>query len=107
MKSIEVRAFRGDLRSSTYRTYEVADSDFHRIGDVARSLDLPVLGSLDCMDRGRLDQEDASRLAEETTRLRVSGKLLELDQELVQIASLARWCQHRGRAWMTVEARHG
>ena len=102
MSSVEVRAFRGTRRSSIYRKYRVAAVDVRRIADVARSLHLPVLGSLDRRHPGRLDKENASRLAEETSRLRVSGTLLELDHELVQIASLARWCQHRGRAWMTI-----
>ena len=82
------------------------DDDFRRIRNIALSLDLPVLGSLDSRQPDRLDQEGASRLAEETTQLRLSGRLLELDDELAQIASLARWCQHRGKAWMTVEARN-
>jgi hypothetical protein len=102
--AVDLRTFRGTRRSSVYREHKLAGSDFHRIRDAARSLELPLLGSLNPEQPDPLDKDAAARIAEETTRLRLSGHLLDLDDELAAIASLARWCRHPGSAWMTIEA---
>ena len=101
MTSVDVRAFRGSRRSSVYRNQTLTGQDFRRILDVARSLELPVLGSLGSGRPERLNKDKASRVTEEATQLRLSGQLLELDDELATIASLGRWCRHRGTTWMT------
>jgi hypothetical protein len=103
MTAVEVRAFRGTRRSAIYRTHTLESADFCRIRDAARSLDLPLIGSLDPRRLDRLDKDAATRVAEEMTQLRLSGQLLELDDDLAAIASLARWCRHSGSAWMTIE----
>jgi hypothetical protein len=102
MPTVELRAFRGTQRSSTYRQHALAITDFIRIRDTARSIGLPVIGSLDPHRVDRLDKEAAWRVAEEATRLRLGSKLLDLDDHIAAIASLARWCAQPGGAWLTI-----
>ena len=99
---IELRAFRGTRRRSVYRAHSLEQARLRRIRAVATLLDLPLLRSIDPETTSTLDRRDARRLAEETSRLRVSGELLDLDEDLAAIATLARWCQHDRAGWMTI-----
>jgi hypothetical protein len=100
---IELRAFRGSRRSSTYRAHEVGAEAAAQIGAVATSAGLTELaGAVSAADR-ELDKRSARVLADEATRLRMTARVLELDDDLTAIAEVANWCgRAAGRAWLQV-----
>jgi len=101
-----VRAFRGTRRSSLYRDHELEAPAFRRICSAGEQSGLPLLASLHAAQRVELDKADARRLAAEVSRLRRQALLLELDDDLTAIGTLARWCARAaGDAWLTVEQR--
>ena len=70
----------------------------------AKEQRLPLLASLGQSGSHELDKARAQDLAEELTRLRSSGELPDLDEDLTSLAELARWCAHaREEAWLTIE----
>lgn len=101
--SIEVRAFRGTRQASVYRDVVVPERPFVRILVVAEQAGLSLLASLDPPGPHELDKDRARALAEEVTELRSSGELPDLDQDLVSLAEIARWCAHaREDAWLRI-----
>lgn len=105
-ETVEIRAFRGNRRSSVYREHVLAGADFVRILHAAELEGLALLASLDQQRPRQLDKADARRLADETTRMRATAALPDLDEDLTAIAEVARWC---GRAtedsWLRIEGR--
>ena len=105
-ESVELRAFRGTRKSSVYRNHILSAGAFGRILVAGAEHGLSLLSSLDVYGGNELGKAEAKRLAEETTDLRMSGHLPELDDELTAIAEVARWCAHAsGNAWLTILGR--
>ena len=101
---VEIRAFRGTRRSSVYRGHVVTEVDFRRIASAARRRGLALLPTLESFGPRDLGKREARMLAAETTALRVSGELPELDADLTEIAEVARWCARAsGKAWLRIE----
>jgi hypothetical protein len=102
---VELRAFRGSRRASVYRAHAVPEVDFARILESGAGHDLALLSSLGRRGSRRLDKDIALQLAAETSAIRMSGELPDLDGDLVAIAELARWCARApARSWMTIES---
>jgi hypothetical protein len=92
---LEVRAFRGSRRSSTYRVHAVAASRAARLTSLAPTL----------RPGAELDKRGARGLAEELATLRKGALALELDDDLTALAEVANWCARaRGRAWLQVRS---
>ena len=92
-QSLEVRAFRGTRRSSTYRSYAVTADRAGRLRALTPSL----------REDAEFDKRGARQLADELTALRASATALELDDDLTALAEVANWCARaRGRAWLQV-----
>jgi hypothetical protein len=103
-ETVDIRAFRGSRKASVYRDHVLGEERFARVVATAAEQGLTVLGSLDEHGPRELDKAASMRLAEELTQLRSSGALVELDDDLVAIAELARWCAHAGEdAWLRTE----
>ncbi len=103
--SVAIRAFRGNRRTSVYRDHVFTSAAFRRILEAGRRRGLPVLSSLDRNGPNPLGKQDARRLAAETTNLRRSGELTDLDEDLTGVAEVARWCAHApDDAWVRIEA---
>jgi hypothetical protein len=106
-KTVEIRAFRGTRRASVYHEHRLPEGDFSRILDAAAAHDLPLLTSLARHGPHELNKAAARQLAEEATDVRISGELLDLDQDLTAIVEVARWCARApDRSWMNVRARN-
>jgi hypothetical protein len=102
-KPVVVRAFRGSRRTSVYREHVLAAAAFGRIVETGAAHRLPVISSLGAGGLTELEKEDARALAEELSSLRVSGELLDLDDDVVAVAELGRWCARAsGAGWMSV-----
>lgn len=102
---VEIRAFRGSRRTSVYRKQLVAGESFARILAVAGRLHLALLSSLDRIGSRELGKRQARTIADEATRIRASGELPDLDDDLIAFTELARWCAHAsGGAWMKIAA---
>jgi hypothetical protein len=100
---VTIRAFRGTRRTSVYRDHVVNGLSFARIVEAGEQRGLSLLASLGRYTRRELDKQGARRLADELTRLRASGELIELDHELVAATEVASWCSRaRGRSWLHV-----
>jgi hypothetical protein len=100
---ITVRAFRGRRRTSVYRECSLSDERFERIRAAADELGLLTLVTLPRHGEKRLDKARAHRLATELGLLRADGRLLDLDDDLVVLASVVAWCGHApSNAWLTV-----
>jgi len=103
-ETVDIRAFRGSRKASVYRDHVLGEERFARVVATAAEQGLTVLGSLDQHGPLGLDKAASMRLAEELTQLRSSGALVELDDDLVAIAELARWCARAGEdAWLRIE----
>jgi hypothetical protein len=101
---VEIRAFRGTRRSSVYRGHVVTEDEFRRIAAAAARRGLALLPTLEPSETHELDKREARTLAAETTSLRVSGELPELDDDLTEIAEVARWCARASEhAWLRIE----
>jgi hypothetical protein len=104
-REVAVRAYRGTKRTAVYEEHLLSSSRFRRIVAVGAAHDLGLLASLARRGHRKLGKESARRLAEETTRLRTSGEVPDLDEDLARIAEVARWCARAtGNAWMRIEA---
>jgi hypothetical protein len=102
-RTVEIRAFRGTRRSSVYREHILPRHAFVRILAAGERHGLVVLSSLDQPGPHELDKHNAHRVADEAGSLRVSGDLIELDDELAAIAELARWCARASDpSWMKI-----
>jgi hypothetical protein len=102
-ESVELRAFRGTRKASVYREYRVSETAFGRVLSVGAERGLSLVSSLDPHGRRELDKAEAKRLADETTAMRMSGQLPDLDDDLTAIAELARWCIHATEdSWLTI-----
>jgi hypothetical protein len=100
---VELRAFRGTRRTSTYREHTLSGSAFGRILATAAARGLSQLGSLDVRGSQELDKVGAQRLAEEATEVRMSALLPDLDGDLVAIVEVARWCARASEdSWLTI-----
>jgi len=103
VSDIELRAFRGTRKSAVYRDHTLHRAAFERIVAAARDAHLSTLAELDPSDTRELDKRAARRLAEEVTRLRTSAALLELDDDLTEIAAVANWCARANeRSWLLI-----
>jgi hypothetical protein len=101
---VEVRAFRGTRQASVYREHVLSDTRFARIVAAGATAGLSLLSSLDPYGPHVLDKAGAQRLAEETSRLRISGELPDLDDDLTAIGEVARWCARASdNSWMRIE----
>ena len=79
---------------------------FGRLLKVGGHQVLPVLASLSGPGTQELSKRRARELADELTRIRRSGELVDLDDEVAALATLARWCARAtGDAWMTIAGR--
>jgi hypothetical protein len=93
---VELRAFRGTRRSSTYRVHAVAAPRAARLRELVPTLRLDA----------ELGKPDARALVDELTALRASARALELDDDLTGLAEVAHWCARaRGRAWLQIRSR--
>ena len=102
---VEIRAFRGTRRASVYREHVLADGAYDRIVAAAARRGLALLPSLARGEPHELDKRSSRRLAGETTDVRMSGELPELDRDLVAIVEVARWCARSpGDAWLRIQA---
>src|SRR5439155_24934777 len=103
-EAVEIRAFRGNRRSSVYREHVLSEAVFARILQAAEQEGFSLLASLDQYGPHELGKADARRLAAETTRMRATAALPDLDEHLTAIAEVASWC---GRAtedsWLRIE----
>ena len=100
---VELRAFRGTRRTSTYREHILSEGAFGRILAMGAERGLAELSALDLHGRHELDKAGAQRLAEEATEVRMSGQLPDLDGDLVAIVEVARWCVHASEdSWLTI-----
>ncbi|MGN6799498.1 MAG: hypothetical protein ACTHKS_15260 [Gaiellaceae bacterium] len=101
-EQVEARAFRGTRKKSVYRSHPLGYHHLVRIAAAGEQSGLALvaaLGALPC----EIEKEDAERLAAQLSELRLSGALLDLDDELTARAELARFCTRaRGGAWLTV-----
>jgi hypothetical protein len=100
---VEIRAFRGTRRASVYREHVLSEQVFARMLEVGERRGLSLLSSIDQQGPHELDKQTARRLAEEATSLRVSGELPDLDDDLIAVCELARWCARApDGSWMRV-----
>jgi hypothetical protein len=100
---VEIRAFRGSRRASVYREHVLSEQVFARMLEVGERRGLALLSSIDQHGSHELDKQTARRLAEEATSLRMSGELPELDDDLVAVCELARWCARApDDSWMRI-----
>lgn len=99
---VEARAFRGTRRRSVYRSHPLGHRELVRIAGAGTHAGLSLvaaLAELPC----ELDKDAAATLAAELSELRQSGSLLALDDDVVALAELARFCARaRGGAWLTL-----
>ncbi len=103
-EAVEIRAFRGSRRASVYRKYVLSERAFAQILAAGERKELALLSSLDQYGHHELDKRKAAQLADEATRIRTSGELLDLDEDLTAIAEVARWCAHAADdSWMKIE----
>jgi hypothetical protein len=101
---VEIRAFRGTRRASVYRAHTLAEREFKRIVDAGARNRLSRLASLDPYEPHELDKARARQLAEEASCLRASAELPDLDDDLVAIAEVARWCARSAKgSWLRIE----
>lgn len=101
---VEIRGFRGTRRRSVYREHVLGESEFRRIVAAAEKRDLSLLPTLDPFAPHELGKREARTLAAETTTLRMSGELPDLDHDLIEIAEVARWCARASEnAWLRIE----
>jgi hypothetical protein len=104
MRGVEIRGFRGTRRTSVYRGHVVPEGEFRRVVATAERRGLRLLATLDPHDARELGKREARTLAAETTSLRVSGELADLDDDLTEIAEIARWCARASEdAWLLIE----
>jgi hypothetical protein len=102
---LELRAFRGTRRSSTYRSHAVDAGAAERLSAAAAARGLTALATAARGDETELDKRAARRLADEATALRASALVLELDDDLTALAEVANWCARaRGRAWLQIRS---
>jgi hypothetical protein len=95
---VELRAFRGTRRSSTYRVHGVATEHGARLAELVPTLRLDA----------EIDKAGARQLADELTALRAGAVALELDDDLTALAEVANWCARaRGRSWLQVRSIRG
>jgi hypothetical protein len=105
-EGIELRAFRGTRRSSTYRAHAIPEAAARRLAGVAAAGGFAGLAAVARGEEGAIDKRSARRLADEATGLRSSALALELDDDLTALAEVANWCARaRGRAWLQVRPR--
>jgi hypothetical protein len=103
-EGIEIRAFRGNRRSSVYREHVIGCAAFAPVLAAAREHGLPMLASLGTRSV-RLEPDGADRLAREASALREEVPSPALAGHLAAIADIARWCSRaRGHSWMTIAA---
>jgi hypothetical protein len=103
VRGVEIRGFRGTRRASVYRGHVVPEGEFRRIAATAERRGLRLLATLDPHEERELGKREARTLATETTSLRVSGELADLDDDLTEIAEIARWCARAGEdAWLRI-----
>jgi hypothetical protein len=104
-RPVEVRGFRGTRQASVYRDLVLPGPAFVHMLEAAERHGLPLLVSLARPGPQELDKAQARGLAEELTRLRTSGELPDLDEDLTSLAELARWCAHARRedGWLRLE----
>jgi hypothetical protein len=87
-----------------YRAHVLPQGEFRRIIATAERRGLSLLATLDARGRHELDKRDARTLAAETTSLRMTGELADLDDDLTEIAEVARWCARASEnAWLRIE----
>ena len=87
-----------------YREHVLGEGAFRRILDAGARKGLKRLASLDPSGPNELDKATAKQLADEATRLRGSAELLDLDDDLVAIAEVARWCSRSSKdSWLRIE----
>ena len=102
---IELRAFRGTRRSSTYRAHAIPEVTAHGLTAAAEAGGFATLAAAARGEEGELDKRSARRLADEASSLRGSALALELDDDLTALAEVANWCARaRGRAWLQVRS---
>jgi hypothetical protein len=103
--AIEIRAFRGSRRSSVYRACVVPEPAVERMRRVAGRQGLSGLASVLAPPDGDLPKETARRVAADANALRLSGELLDVDDELLEVADVASWCSRApDGAWLSARA---
>jgi hypothetical protein len=101
--TVEIRAFRGTRKASTYHEHTLAEASFVRILAAGAEHELEVLPSLDARGSHELDKERSRALARDVEGIRGSAELLDLDDDLTAIAEVARWCGRApGEAWLRI-----
>ena len=101
-EQVEARAFRGTRKKSVYRSHPLPADSVARIASAGRGSGLALVASLDSADV-QVQKEDARRLADELSELRLGVQLLDLDEDIVVLAELARFCARSRRgSWLTL-----
>ena len=109
-ESVEIRAFRGTRRYVRLpRPRRSASGRFERILAAGERNGLALLATLDRRGPHELDKRRArARWRPEATSLRISGELPDLDDDLTEIAEVARWCARASEgSWLRIEGRDG
>jgi hypothetical protein len=102
--AVAVRAFRGTNKASVYRDHVLPERVFERILAAGRDSGLALLSSLGRGGPHRLDKGTARELVRETQAIRTGGALHDLDDDLLELAAVARWCSRAsGNAWLKIE----
>jgi hypothetical protein len=103
LDGVELRAFRGTRRSSTYRAHTLGGDVAARIAGAAALSGLTALATLAEGEERVLDKREARAFADAASSLRTTALVLDADHDLVALAEIANWCARaRGRAWLRV-----
>jgi hypothetical protein len=96
---VEIRAFRGTLRSSVFRECLVSDDLFRRLLAAGERYGFRSLIALKPPGPHKLDRQHARRFAREVEELQ--GLLRE--PEVAAIIEVAVWCAHSSNnSWLTI-----
>ncbi len=101
---VEIRAYRGSRRASTYAEHVMPEDLFERVVSLAQAYKLHQLRALDPYGPTELNAEQAHRIADEARFIAdvVTDPLLA--PHLVAIQRVADYCwQHSGESWLVIE----
>jgi hypothetical protein len=101
---VELRAYRGKRRASTYREHVVPEELFVRTLLLASAYELHQLPTLDQYGPFELNKEQARRVDDEVAFLSTVVNDVLLAPHLEAISAVAAHCwRHSGDAWLHIE----
>ena len=101
---VEIRAYRGSRRASTYDEHVMPEGLFTRLGLLASAYKLHQLSALEPYGPTELNKEQARRVAEEVRFIArvVDDRLLA--PHLAAVQRVADYCwKHSGEGWLIIE----